>query len=174
MNPLALHHAALSHPPALGPSGPGAPLPRDLEGACRALEKEFATLLFQKMRQAAVPRSGSAGGGFARETAEALLDAQWAELASRGEGLGLARALLQRLAPQEVKSGPPGADQRLEAGADRKEAGHEPERGIGAPGARVGSPGRQEAAGAHPGLPGLPGTAAVRGARPPVAGGEET
>lgn len=169
MNPLALHHAA-------APSGPGAALPRDLEGACRALEKEFATLLFQKMRQAAVPRSGASGsgGGFARETSEALLDAQWAELASQGEGLGLARALLQRLAPGAVKSGPPQADQRLEAGAHRKEAGHEPQRGVGALGARVGSAGRQEAAGAHPGLSRLPGSAAVQGARPPLVGGEET
>lgn len=174
MNPLALHHASLSRPVADGPAGLGAPLPRDLEGACRALEKEFATLLFQKMRQAAVPRSGSGSGGFARETSEALLDSQWAELASQGEGLGLARALLRQLAPEAVKSGPPGADQRLEAGVDRKEAGHEPERDSRATGTRVGSPRREEAAGAHPGLSGLPGTAAVRGARPPIAGGEGT
>ncbi|GAB4263484.1 MAG: hypothetical protein Kow0092_14430 [Deferrisomatales bacterium] len=109
----------LSLAPTVGPA-PGQSLPRDLEGACRALEREFAALVFQKMRTAMVPSPRTGGSAFARETAESLLDAQWAELASRGEGLGLWRAMYRQLS--EVKSPPEATDQRSRGSAVRREA----------------------------------------------------
>ena len=69
-----------------------------------ALEKEFAHLVFRKMREAMVPAAAPGSAGFARQTAEGMLDAQWAELASQGEGLGLWRALYRQLEPEAVKS----------------------------------------------------------------------
>jgi Rod binding domain-containing protein len=87
------------------------PLPKDLEGACRALEATFAGLVFRKMQEAMVPKSSRGSAGFARETTEAMLTTQWAELASQGEGLGLWRALYRQLEPQAVKSGPAPADE---------------------------------------------------------------
>lgn len=101
----------------------GQTLPEDLEGACRGLEKEFAILVFRKMREAMVPRSGEGSMGFARETTEGMLDAQWAELASQGEGLGLWRALLRELEPGEVKSSSPGAEKTPRDAGYRREAG---------------------------------------------------
>lgn len=83
-------------------------LPRDLEGACRALEKEFALLVFRKMREAMVPQSESSG--FAQDSTYGLLDAQWAELASQGEGLGLWQALYRDLEGEPVKSGSAAAE----------------------------------------------------------------
>lgn len=80
------------------------PLPGNLEGACRALEKVFAQMMFQKMREAMVPASSSGADGFARASTEAMLDGQWAELASTGEGLGLWRALYRQLDAAAVKS----------------------------------------------------------------------
>lgn len=162
MNAASLYAAGRS-------AGPG-PLPRDLEGACRALEKEFANLLFQKMRQAMVPRATAGSGGFARETAEALLDSQWADLASQGEGLGLWRALVRELGPETVKSPRPAADQGIRTGGSRMEAGRDLEADSSAPGAgaRVGGLRRER----DPSV--LPGTAAVPGARPRVGGGEGT
>lgn len=142
MNAASLYGAA---------RGAGAePLPRDLEGACRALEKEFANLLFQKMRQAMVPRSTAAAGGFARETAETLLDSQWAELASQGEGLGLWRSLVRELGPEAVKSGPPAADQGSRAGAFPRGTGGASEAGRPAPRAPSGSPRAEAAHGVRP------------------------
>jgi len=138
---------------AAGRGAGAGPLPRDLEGACRALEKEFANLLLQKMRQAMVPNSRSGSDGFARETAESLLDSQWAELASQGEGLGLWRALVRELGPGEVKSAPPAADQGIRTGASREGAAHAPAALPRAPGAQAGSPrgpGTEGAAGAPP------------------------
>lgn len=110
---------AVSH---LLPRTGAEPLPANLEGACRAFEKEFAQLVFRKMREAMVPASGSGSSAFARETAQGMLDGQWAELSSRGEGLGLWRSLLQELAPA-VKSSPPEADQGGTEAAPRTEAG---------------------------------------------------
>lgn len=89
-------------------------LPRDLERACRALEKEFARLVFRKMRQAMVPKSSSGSAAFQRDTVEGLLDSQWAELASQGEGLGLWRAMYRQLEPAAVKSASHGADENNE------------------------------------------------------------
>ncbi|MBE0617098.1 MAG: hypothetical protein IH608_04130, partial [Proteobacteria bacterium] len=102
---------------AVGRGAGTEPQPRDLEGACRALEKEFANILFQKMRQAMVPRATAGSDGFARETAEALLDSQWADLATQGEGLGLWRSLVRELGPEAVKSPRPAADQGFRTGA---------------------------------------------------------
>lgn len=79
-------------------------LPKDLEGACRALEQEFGTMIFRKMREAMVPQSSKGSSGFARDTAQGLLDSQWAQLASQGEGLGLWRTLCRELTPAAVKS----------------------------------------------------------------------
>ncbi|MHB8766473.1 MAG: rod-binding protein [Deferrisomatales bacterium] len=97
------------------------PLPRDLEGACRALEKEFAQTLFRTMRQAMVPRSSAGSTGFARDTAESMLDGQWAELASQGQGLGLWRSLMNQLEP-EVKSPVAAADEGIRDVGARTEA----------------------------------------------------
>ncbi len=102
----------------MGPMGLGAavaavgnePLPKDLEGACRALEKEFALLVFRSMRKAMVPDSSDGATGFAKETAYALLDEQWAELATQGEGLGLWRAMMRQL--EGVKKSGDGVDQK--------------------------------------------------------------
>lgn len=79
------------------------PLPKDLEAACRSLEQEFGTLVFRKMREAMVPQSSKGASGFAQDTAQGLLDSQWAQLASQGEGLGLWRTLCRELSPA-VKS----------------------------------------------------------------------
>ncbi len=140
---------------------PGQALPEDLEGACRALEKEFALLVFRKMREAMVPRSGEGAMGFARDTSEGMLDAQWADLASQGEGLGLWRALMRQLEPSEVKSGSPGAEKTRMEAEYRKEAGHEPERGTRTLGPGLGRAGLGTAATADPGVPGVPGAAVL-------------
>lgn len=94
-------------------SQPAQALPKDAEGACRALEAQFTTLLFRTMREAMVPAS-RASSGFARETTQSLLEGQWAELSSRGEGIGLWRTLLQQVEPAAaaVKPGAPRAEEK--------------------------------------------------------------
>ncbi len=113
---------------ATGPVGLGAavagvgnePLPSDLEGACRELEKEFALLVFRSMRRAMVPESSDGATGFAKETAYALLDDQWAELATQGEGLGLWRAMMRQL--EGVKKSRDEVDQERRDASARTEA----------------------------------------------------
>lgn len=80
------------------------PLPRDLEKACRSLEEAFVTIVFRKMHEAMVPKTSKGSSGFARETTQGMLDAQWAHLSSEGEGLGLWRALYRQLEPSAIKS----------------------------------------------------------------------
>lgn len=98
--------------PLVAAKTPESSLPRDLEGACRALEKEFARLVFQKMRTALVASPSGPTSGFAREATQGMLDEQWAELASRGEGLGLWRAMVAQLGGEEVKSSGSAADEK--------------------------------------------------------------
>jgi Rod binding domain-containing protein len=93
-------------------TGAAEPLPKDLKGACRALEGEFVNLLLRKMREAMVPKSEKGSGGFALDTARELLDGQWAQLVSQGEGIGLWRALYRQLEPEAVKSQAPEADEK--------------------------------------------------------------
>ncbi len=132
------------------------PLPQSLEGACRALEKEFALLVLRAMRKAMVPQGAGGSNGFARETAHSLLDSQWAELAVQGEGLGLWRAMVRQLGGADVKEPGPPADQGGKEAGHRTEAGHESQGGPGVPG-----PGLRRAGGAptsspHPGVPQVP------------------
>jgi Rod binding domain-containing protein len=141
------------------------PLPGDLEGACRALEKEFAHLVFHKMREAMVPKASPGSSGYARQTAESMLDAQWAELASRGEGLGLWRAMYRQLEAEAVKSGPLGVDQRIRWRAQRTEKRSDTEGSARTPGPRVGRARPREAATPHPGASGLPEPKGLPGSR---------
>ncbi|NTU59654.1 MAG: hypothetical protein HGA98_01195, partial [Deltaproteobacteria bacterium] len=85
-------------------------LPKDLKESCRALEEAFATIVFRKMQETMVPKSSKGAAAFARDTTQGLLTAQWAHLASQGEGLGLWRVLYRQLAPSEVKPGGENAD----------------------------------------------------------------
>jgi Rod binding domain-containing protein len=149
MDPVTLSPAIAISPPT--------ELPRDLEGACRALEQEFVTLLFRKMREAMVPKSSNTTAGFARETTQGMLDLQWARLTSQGEGLGLWRALYRELQPQAVKSGPDAADQRGRQGSHGKEAAGDAhdEGSIGTLGPRLGYPQARRAQEAHQGVPGI-------------------
>ena len=101
---------ALGGLPAASTAGPD-PLPTNLEQACRAFEREFVQLLFREMRRATLPTETGGSAGFARQTAQSLLDGQWAELASQGEGLGLWRVMLRQLEGDAVKSPGSGADQ---------------------------------------------------------------
>lgn len=135
-----------------------APLPRDLEGACRALEREFALLVFRTMRRAMVPRSSKGSSAFARETAYGLLDAQWADLASRGEGLGLWKAMLRQLGGA-VKETRAGADQERGGEPHRTEAEDEPQGGAGIPGAGTGRARSAPAAAPGARVPGVPAAA---------------
>ncbi len=96
--------------PATSTAGPD-PLPTNLEQACRAFEREFVQLLFREMRRATLPAETGGSAGFARQTVQSLLDGQWAELASQGEGLGLWRVMLRQLEAGAVKSPGAGADQ---------------------------------------------------------------
>ncbi len=96
--------------PATSTAGPD-PLPTNLEQACRAFEREFVQLLFREMRRSTLPTEAGGSAGFARQTAQSLLDGQWAELASQGEGLGLWRVMLRQLEGDAVKSPGSGADQ---------------------------------------------------------------
>jgi len=146
--------------------------PADLKSACRALEQEFARLVFGKMREAMVPRSSDGSNGFARDTTAALLDTQWAELASQGEGLGLWQSLCRQLERDAVKSSPREADQRTRTETFRKEAGHEPAANSRVLSARVEGAGIGAASGAYSGLPGVPGAQALLGARALLDGGE--
>ncbi|MBI5445539.1 MAG: rod-binding protein [Deltaproteobacteria bacterium] len=115
-------------------------LPRDLEQACRGLEEAFAQLVFSKMRQAITPK-GALGSSFAQQTALGMLDAQWAHLASQGEGLGLWRALYRQLAPSMIKSGEAGTEERSGGGTFSRQAVHvDAKRGPGALGHRLGYP----------------------------------
>jgi Rod binding domain-containing protein len=88
------------------------PLPKDLEGACRAFEGEFSAMVFRKMREAMVPKSSKGSSGFAQDTTQELLDSQWAQLSSQGEGLGLWRSLCRQLDPAPVKSPAGKADEK--------------------------------------------------------------
>ncbi|MBI5017394.1 MAG: hypothetical protein HZB55_18145 [Deltaproteobacteria bacterium] len=88
------------------------PLPKDLEGACRAFEQQFSALVFRKMREAMVPKAAKGSSGFAQDTAQGLLEDQWARLASQGEGLGLWRALLRQVDSAGVKSPAPKAEEK--------------------------------------------------------------
>ena len=129
--------------PAAAPLAPGVgekPLPEDLEGACRALEKAFAQIVFQKMREAMVPANGGGASGFARTSAESMLDSQWAELASQGEGLGLWRALYRQRDPEAVKSAEPEPDQWNRGKPLRTDAEQAVQGGEGEPGPRAGRP----------------------------------
>lgn len=92
---------------------PAKELPKDAEGACRALEAQFTTLLLRRMREAMVPKS-STSSSFAMETTQGLLEEQWAALSSQGEGLGLWRTLLNQLegAQPAVKPEPAGAEKK--------------------------------------------------------------
>ena len=126
--------------PAASPlltGGADKPLPEDLEGACRALEKVFAQMVFQKMREAMVPDGGGGADGFARTSAEGMLDAQWAELASQGEGLGLWRSLYRQLDPEAVKSADKMPDQWIRGTPHRTEADLVTQGGAGVPGPRL-------------------------------------
>ncbi|MDF1554466.1 MAG: hypothetical protein P1P84_15450 [Deferrisomatales bacterium] len=118
--------------------GTDKPLPEDLEGSCRALEKVFAQMVFQKMREAMVPAGSGGADGFARTSAEGMLDAQWAELASQGEGLGLWRSLCRQLDPEAVKSPGGTPDQWSRGTPHRTEAGRVAQGGAGVPGPRLG------------------------------------
>ena len=138
------------------------PLPESLEGACRALEREFALLVFRAMRKAMVPQTAGGSDGFARETAYSLLDSQWAELAVQGEGLGLWRAMVRQLGEPGVKEPASPADQGGKGAGDRTEAGHESQGGPGVPG-----PGLRRARSAptsspHPGVPQVPAAPGLR------------
>lgn len=129
--------------PASAPLVPGTaeqPLPEDLEGACRALEKVFAQMMFQKMREAMVPASSSGADGFARSSAEGMLDSQWAELASQGDGLGLWRSLYRQLSPDEVKSAPAAPDQWTRGNPLRRDADIAAQGGVAGSGPRSGRP----------------------------------
>jgi Rod binding domain-containing protein len=146
---------ALPFTPSPAPSF-ASELPRDLEGACRALEEAFAQIVFSKMRQAMIPK-GATGNDFAQQTALSMLDAHWAHLASRGEGLGLWRALYRQMAPPVIKSDQAGTEER--SGGDRfpRQAGDDDaKRGPGAPGHRLGYPQALRTAPNDAGLPGLP------------------
>lgn len=116
-------------------------LPRGLEEACRALEEEFAQIVFGKMRQAMIPKS-SKGTDFGQETASSMLDQQWAHLASQGEGLGLWRALYRQVAPTMIKSGETGTDENGGGESlNRTQARHaDAKRGPGALDHRLGHP----------------------------------
>jgi len=91
--------ASLNIPTAAGASA----LPTDLKGACKALEKEFAQIVFSKMRQALSIKTSKGASQYAKETTGSMLDGQWAELATRGEGLGLWREMYRQLAVDEIK-----------------------------------------------------------------------
>jgi len=117
-----------------------APLPKDLEGACRALEKAFTQIMFQEMRKSVMPSTGGGAGGFARTSTEGMLDAQWAELSSQGEGMGLWRALYRQMDPESVKSSAGEPDEWPRGTPHRKEADHVTQGGIGTPGPRLGHP----------------------------------
>ena len=142
----------------------GSALPKDLEGACRALEQEFVTLVFRKMREAMVPKSSDGTASFARETTQSMLDLQWAQLASQGEGLGLWRTLYRELEPRDVKSDPRVADERAREETHRMEAAnHAHAKGsVGAPGPRMGHPQTGGTPEARQGVHGLPLPAAMR------------
>lgn len=80
-------------------------LPENLEGACKALEKEFALLVFSKMRQALSTDTSSGASKYAKETTAAMLDEQWANFATQGEGLGLWRTMQRQLEAIEDQVG---------------------------------------------------------------------
>lgn len=88
------------------------PLPSDLKGACKELESYFFNLLLKSMRQAMVPNGSKGADGFAKDTAYAMLDGQWARIASENEGMGLWKTMYEQLEPAAtgVKSPSPKAE----------------------------------------------------------------
>jgi Rod binding domain-containing protein len=120
--------------------GTGQPLPENLEGACRALEKVFVQLVFQKMREAMVPDGSGGADGFARTSAAGMMDAQWADLASQGEGLGLWRSLYRQLDPEAVKSAGATPDQWIRGTSPRARADLAAKGGVEGLGPRPGRP----------------------------------
>lgn len=95
------------------------PLPADLKSACREMERYFYDILIKSMRQAMVPNTSKGAEGFAKETAVAMLDGQWARLASQREGMGLAQAMFDQLSPARagVKPAPQEAEKNGNADA---------------------------------------------------------
>lgn len=73
--------------------------------AARMLEAHFITWLLREMRNT-VPEGGLLPRGPAAETYEHLLDDALAKAIARGDGVGLARAIEQQLAPRAAEAPP--------------------------------------------------------------------
>ena len=98
------------------------PLPKDLKGACKEMESYFFNMMLRTMRQAMVPNSSKGADSFAKETANSMLDGEWAKLATEDEGLGLWKSMYEQLAPaasgekpgvEPVKSGEEKAEEKV-------------------------------------------------------------
>jgi flagellar protein FlgJ len=73
--------------------------------AARMLEAHFVTWLLREMRRT-VPEGGLVPRGPATDIYEHLLDDALAKAIARGDGVGLARAIEEQLAPQAVEAPP--------------------------------------------------------------------
>ncbi len=67
-----------------------------LKEACRQFESMFIGMMYKQMRTT-VPKSELLPASFARETFESMLDDEFAEKASKGQGIGLADMLYKQL-----------------------------------------------------------------------------
>jgi Rod binding domain-containing protein len=86
----------------------GGPAAREeLRRACEMLEAHFLNWLMREMRQT-VHAGGLLPQGPTQETYDALLDDALAKAVARSGGIGIARTLEARLAPQAAPEGPGG------------------------------------------------------------------
>ncbi len=67
-----------------------------LKEACRQFETMFIGMMYKQMKTS-IPKSELLPTSFARETFESMLDDEFAEKASQGQGVGLADMLYKQL-----------------------------------------------------------------------------
>lgn len=80
-------------------------LPKDLKGACKAMEEQFMNILLSTMRKSTMGSESKGADGFSKEVSFGMFDSQIAKLATEDEGMGLWKMLYDQLSPMEsVKS----------------------------------------------------------------------
>lgn len=80
-------------------------LPRDLKGACKAMEEQFMNILLSTMRKSSLGADSNGAAGFSKDVAYGMFDGEMAKLATEDEGMGLWKMLYEQLSPLEgVKS----------------------------------------------------------------------
>lgn len=76
-------------------------LPKDLEGACRAMEQQFMELVLDSMRKAFIPSDAKGSAGFSKDMSMSMLQTEVAKMTTQNEGMGLWKVMYDQLAPEK-------------------------------------------------------------------------